>query len=709
MKTTSRLPGLCLSLLVAEAILGAEGRFVQLTGWGGGKPEEIVPPAAEAGFDEIIVGNPDPQYLGQLVALGRKHKIGIYSSIQLGDLRDWKKRRPDVNPPLQKMNADENAALERIRADKTKGKSGYQYGGEPVHGIEVLQTPLLCFHDPQVRTFFEEQIRDRLRVPGLRGIAMDYFGYQNYRCCRCPASMEAFEAWHKQHADLPSDVALDRFALDTLVEFVNGLARYARSVRADAKVACHIYPVFLSEPLYGNRLDVDFCGQTAAWYFDPLWSYEKIRSYTRVICGQEKKHFARPEGVAMIGVYTRPALYPVKSPERLTGELQAILDGGGDRVQVCSLNDVLKDPATREVFQRFFRRDAAAGPTGEPPAAPPARKQNVIVYKEPGRYGGWPANHGIWAWGNEIVVGFTAAWYKPVKEGHAVDRSKPFEKWQARSLDGGATWAIEKPACFDRTSGTRQPTALPGPVDFTHPDFALAMEFASIHVGPSSFYVSSDRCRTWRGPFAFSAEGVDKIATRTDYLVLSKHDCLMFGSCAKSNNREGRPFCARTQDGGVTWRLLSRIGPEPEGYAIMPSSVRLAGGALLTTIRCLARGRPASIDAYRSADGGRQWEFLGAAAPNIGGGNPPSLVLLRDGRLCLTYGYRARPWGVRARISRDEGRTWGPEIVLRDDALNGDLGYPRSVQRPDGKMLTVYYFNGPKDEDRAIEATIWEP
>jgi len=47
--------------------------------------------------------------------------------------------------------------------------------------------------------------------------------------------------------------------------------------------------------------------------------------------------------------------------------------------------------------------------------------------------------------------------------------------------------------------------------------------------------------------------------------------------------------------------------------------------------------------------------------------------------------------------------------VLRDDALNGDLGYPRSVQRPDGKMLTVYYFNGPKDEDRAIEATIWEP
>ena len=54
-----------------------------------------------------------------------------------------------------------------IGADKSKGKSGYPYGGEPVRGIEVLEAPLLCFHDPEVRPFFEEQIRDLLRVPGL--------------------------------------------------------------------------------------------------------------------------------------------------------------------------------------------------------------------------------------------------------------------------------------------------------------------------------------------------------------------------------------------------------------------------------------------------------------------------------------------------------------------------------------------------------------
>jgi hypothetical protein len=88
---------------------------------------------------------------------------------------------------------------------------------------------------------------------------------------------------------------------------------------------------------------------------------------------------------------------------------------------------------------------AAASPTpvgAEAQIAPspdPLQRQNITVFQEPGRYGGWPANGGVWAWGDEIVVGFTAAWYKPAKNDHAVERSKPFEKWQARSLDGGQT------------------------------------------------------------------------------------------------------------------------------------------------------------------------------------------------------------------------------------------------------------------------------
>jgi len=34
-----------------------------------------------------------------------------------------------------------------------------------------------------------------------------------------------------------------------------------------------------------------------------------------------------------------------------------------------------------------------------------AEIQHVMIFKEPGRFGGWPANHGIWMWDDEIVVG----------------------------------------------------------------------------------------------------------------------------------------------------------------------------------------------------------------------------------------------------------------------------------------------------------------
>lgn len=346
------------------------------------------------------------------------------------------------------------------------------------------------------------------------------------------------------------------------------------------------------------------------------------------------------------------------------------------------------------------------------PTLQPASKQNIIVFNEPARYGGWPANHGLWQWGDELVVGFTVGWFKHATNDHAIDRSKPSEEWQARSLDGGLTWQTETNHPFrTRTETTKnsRPVPLTEPLDFSAPDFALMFQFGSLHVGPSWFYVSTNRCRTWQGPYLFTVEGIDKICTRTDLIVLGPRDCLMFGSAAKADDREGRIFCARTTDGGLHWKLVARIGDEPVGYAIMPSSLRLMNGAIITTVRRYDRGQPGFIEAWRSDDLGAHWTSLGKAAPEIGGGNPPALVQLRDGRLALTYGYRARPYGMRARISNDEGRTWSHEIILRDDGLTGDLGYPRSIVRPDGKILTIYYFNGPRDEDRTIQGTLWIP
>jgi hypothetical protein len=64
---------------------------------------------------------------------------------------------------------------------------------------------------------------------------------------------------------------------------------------------------------------------------------------------------------------------------------------------------------------------AAGGSLVGPAAAQsPGPVQHGIVYNEPGRFAGWPANNGIWSWDDEIVVGFTLGYHKD-KEGGLAD------------------------------------------------------------------------------------------------------------------------------------------------------------------------------------------------------------------------------------------------------------------------------------------------
>ncbi len=347
--------------------------------------------------------------------------------------------------------------------------------------------------------------------------------------------------------------------------------------------------------------------------------------------------------------------------------------------------------------------------------------EHVVVYKEKGRFGGWPANHGIWSWGDEILVGFSRGWYKDLGNRHHIDREKPEEHWFARSLDGGKTWALEDPsqdgAIIPRGTALhgvappgmtpKEPVDCTGGIDFTHPDFAMTLRMLDVHAAPCLFYYSMNRGKNWKGPFHFPMLGLKGIAARTDYLVNGKHDCMVFLTAAKSNRREGRPFCARTVDGGKTWEFVSWIGPEPEGFAIMPSSVRLSENRIITSVRRRENERR-WIDTYISEGNGVTWDYLGKPVDDLGDGNPPCMIQLQDGRLCLTYGYRGEPFGIRAQFSSDEGQTWTEPFHLRDDGGGTDLGYVRTVQRPDGKIVSVYYFQNKIEPERYIAATIWE-
>lgn len=377
---------------------------------------------------------------------------------------------------------------------------------------------------------------------------------------------------------------------------------------------------------------------------------------------------------------------------------------------------VLYTSEQRTVINHAVFDESAIGNT-------PSAAKHVRVYSEPARFGGWPANHGIWIWGNEILVGFSIGFHKDLGlMRHAIDRERPEEHVLARSLDGGETWALEFPGRKGMLVGARgmrhgtvppdqqepAPTDCPGGIDFTQPDFAMTVRMADKDTGESRWYYSTDRGHLWKGPFRLPLFGQPGIMARTDYVVNGKHDCTLFLTAAKQNNQEGRPLCVRTTDGGKSWKFVSWIGEEPKGYSIMPATVRLGKMELLTTVRCRL-GDSSWIEQFRSQDDGQSWTFEGKPGPDTGEGNPPSLTRLADGRIGLTYGYRAAPFGMRARLSSDGGKTWAPELHLRDDGGGRDVGYPRSVQRPDGNIVTVYYFHDTLLGDRYIAATIWDP
>ena len=66
-----------------------------------------------------------------------------------------------------------------------------------------------------------------------------------------------------------------------------------------------------------------------------------------------------------------------------------------------------------------------------------------------------------------------------------------------------------------------------------------------------------------------------------------------------------------------------------------------------------------------------------------------------------------KPYGIRARILNAECTDFGtaPEIILREDGGNGDIGYTYLVQLDKKRVLVVYYFNT-ENGTRSIEGTI---
>ena len=386
------------------------------------------------------------------------------------------------------------------------------------------------------------------------------------------------------------------------------------------------------------------------------------------------------------------------------------------------------------------------------PAKVAESAQHAIIYHQEGRFASWPANNGAWIFnGKEILTGFTEAEYK-LGSGH--NATEPYNSWLARSKDGGYTWKAVDPVKyvgdFGKIPGTKP---LEKPIRFDHPKFALRVSSNGYHGNDDPnghFFYSYNAGVTWNGPFGFGnlAEhpelkkyNLTDLTPRTDYIVMGKNECLLFFSAREQGVfGSDRLFSVKTADGGLSfdfhgWIVKPHDKADTEGVpvvaifndlekdpyatecrAVMSQSSKLKDGTLISVMRRKYETGGATfnwLDAYTSSDGGATWTLRSyVASTGAGNGNPPGMTLLADGRICVVYGERT--YGtIQAVMSSDHGRTWSEPVLLMEgfwseDMEFDDLGYPRVVQRKDGKVVAIYYYST-KEHLHHLRATVWEP
>jgi hypothetical protein len=352
---------------------------------------------------------------------------------------------------------------------------------------------------------------------------------------------------------------------------------------------------------------------------------------------------------------------------------------------------------------------------------------HVIAAIEKDRFHGWPANNGAWHWEDEILVGFTQGDFK-VKEGHTITGIQ--ESKFTRSLDGGETWKMFDPENFlDDENIKWLPNGkknIEKPMDFKNTGFAMRI-FASGYHGnddpEGGFYYSYDRGANWNGPYFLGKVNDDPelkgktLTPRTDYIVMDKQTCFIFIT-AKENRKvkTSRIACIQTRDGGISFEFIAWVTPlDGNSNAIMPNTVQLSDNKFVLTFRNINVDKSqleSTIDAYVSNNRCRSWQFLSTIKEIKNNSNPPAIVKLRDGRLCCIYGDRDNLF-IGGKYSEDEGKTWSKEFILRNDFKGlgdwGDMGYPRLVQRTDGKLVAMYYWATADHPQQHIAASIWMP
>ena len=220
--------------------------------------------------------------------------------------------------------------------------------------------------------------------------------------------------------------------------------------------------------------------------------------------------------------------------------------------------------------------------------------------------------------------------------------------------------------------------------------------------GGSHFIFSADNGQSWSKPVRVSA-----FAPHGPFFFEGN---FYYPTLASRNGKRQVDFYRGNAD-ATEWEKLSTVGESEVGNVSVvevfeePHAAVLPDGTFVTAIRVPSDGY---MRISFSKDRGKTWSEPVKTPVR---GFPQHLLVLKDGRLLATYGYRYRPFGIRACVSKDGGKTWDMEheMVLQNNGLNVDIGYPVSIELDNGEVLTVYYMNSKERDNCFIEGALYRP
>jgi len=350
-------------------------------------------------------------------------------------------------------------------------------------------------------------------------------------------------------------------------------------------------------------------------------------------------------------------------------------------------------------------------------AAPLRKVGDVIVYSDPLVYAAFPSV--VRRPDGELIVAFRRAparkSFGEAGESH-VDPSSHLV--QVRSRDAGATWEREPALIYAHAFGGAQDPCLLQLRDgallcasygwaFVQPDIVSRLRAPVNEIKPGVVFLggflvrSDDGGRIWRGP-AYPPHIAPELHHDLHGRLLPAYnrgalaegrDGRLFWVVAATDRLQPRKTSCHllvSADRGTTWTYAAPVAVDERVTFNEASVIETPRGDLVAFLRT------ANLDDHavvaRSSDGGRTfqpWQDAGWK------GHPLQATRLPDGRVLLVYGYRHRPYGIRARVLDAECRDFAtaPEFVIRDDGGSTDLGYPWSVVLDARRVLVVYYFN----------------